>query len=98
MAATVVHLAPFNTVAVAASTVYQLTAPAQSRYYLTLLNVGTGSVYIKGDATVASGDAASFELPANLAVQFVINGPTGTFITGGAAAGLVSALLQPRGE
>ena len=100
MAATVVNLAPFNTVTLAASTVYHLTAPGQARYNLYLLNSGTGPIYLKGDATVAAGDAASFELPVNLGVTVVIYGTSayGIFVSGGAAAGLVSALLLSRSE
>lgn len=95
----VITLSKFNTVAMASGAVDQLIGPGPSGWYdLTLLNIGTGPVYIKDAATVAAGDPNSFELPPNLAITVVVFATTGVWATPGAAAGSVSALLQPRGQ
>lgn len=93
----VINLSAFNTITLAASTPDNLVAPLSGRYDLTLLNAGTAAIYVSDSNTVGA-NATSFELPPNLAITVVVFGPTGIWVNAGGTAGLVSALLQPRGQ
>lgn len=91
----VTQLGPFNTITLASGTPQQLVGPA-GHYNLTLFNSGANPVYISGANTVGA-NATSFALPINMSVTMVVWGATGVWVSSGAAAGSVSALLQPRG-
>jgi hypothetical protein len=88
-------LGPYNTIALAASTPQQLTGP-NGHWNLTLFNSSAGAIYVSNSNT-AGANATSFDLPPNLSVTITIWGPTGVWVSSGAATGTVSALLQPRG-
>lgn len=63
--ATVVTLKPYNTVTLAATTVYQLVGPGGAGQILNIINLGPGSLYIRADADPSVGDANSFQVPAS---------------------------------
>lgn len=88
-------LTAYNTIALAASTPLQLTAPA-GHWNLTMYNASAGALYISNANTVGA-NATSFSLPANQPITITIWGPTGVWVSSGAATGTVSAMLQPRG-
>ena len=88
-------LNPYNTITLASGTPQQLTAPS-GHYNLTLFNSSTGSIYL-GSSNGVGANATSFTLPTNQSITLTIWGPTGIWVSSGAAAGTVSALLQPRG-
>jgi hypothetical protein len=58
-------LQPFNTLSLALNTPQQLNTPGPGHYYVQILNLGPGNLYVKGDGTVGISDVASFELPVN---------------------------------
>ena len=88
-------LKAYNSVTLASGTPQQLTAPT-GHYNLTLFNTSTGAIYIS-DSNSVGANATSFDLPTNMAMTITIWGPTGVWVSSGAAAGTVSAMLQPRG-
>jgi hypothetical protein len=93
-ATTVVALSTFNTISVALATVYQLTYPGTA--YFEILNLGTGNLFLKGDATVSATDPASFKLPVNILVAPLINGRSGLFIIGDAAVTVSVMVVSKR--
>ena len=60
------NLHSYNTISLTASTATQLTITGGGHYYMEILNLGPGNLYIKGDNTVSATDTASYELPVNM--------------------------------
>jgi hypothetical protein len=94
----VVNLQPYNNIALALTTATQLVPPPPNgpRWNLTLVAPAAG-IYVKNANTVSASDAASFELPANVPITFVVAAPAGLWVYA-SAAGPLGALLTPRGE
>jgi len=87
-----ITLQPYNTIAVTAAA-QQLVAPGPGHYYIQILNLGPGNLFIKNAGTVAAADPASFELPLGLSIM--------PYVTGGIwvcadAAGKCSVALVPQ--
>lgn len=90
-----ITLQRYNTITLAASTAQQLLIPGPvgPYYYLQILNLGPGNLYIKGDGTVSATDPASFELPINLSISPLVTG--GLWILAD-AAGKASVQMVPQ--
>jgi hypothetical protein len=89
-----VTLTPFSTVAVPV-TPLQLIASGYAHYYLTIVNTGTGIVYVSNMNTVGN-NATSFALPAGATMPtFLIYSTTGIWVSA-ATAGPISVLLLPK--
>lgn len=86
-------LKPFNTVALAISTATQLTIVGGGHYYMQILNLGTGNVFIKGDSTVNTTDPASYKLPINMSLAPLVAGSLWVMAD---AAGAISVALLPK--
>ena len=86
----------YNDVALPAGTPTQLAA-GLGHWNVTVINTGTAPIYVKQAATVAASDPASFTLPPNIPMSFVIWGPTGFWMLS-AAAGTASVMITPRGQ
>lgn len=88
-----VALAPYNTVTLAASTATELVIAGGGSYYVQILNLGPGNLYIKRDNTVSATDAASYELPINMSLAPLTRGPLWVLAD---QAGKISVALTPK--
>jgi hypothetical protein len=92
-----INLQPYNTIALTTAA-QQLTIQQGGHYYVQILNLGPGNMFIKNASSVAVGDAASFELPINLTFTPYIQG--GLNVTSlwvcADAAGKCSVALVPQ--
>ena len=68
-----VTLKPYNVVSLAVNTATQLNLPP-GHYYVSVLNLGPGNLFFKGDGTVLATDPASYQLPINMTFAPLIGG------------------------
>jgi hypothetical protein len=92
-ATSLVNLKPYNTLALAANTATQLQIVGGGHYYIQILNLGTGNIFIKGDSTVGTGDSASYKLPINMSLTPLVAGSIWIMAD---AAGTASVALLPK--
>jgi len=90
-------LQPFNNIALGAATATNLIPPGSAGRWNLTLTAGAAGVYIKGASSVAVNDPASFPLPANTPMTFVVTAPGGIWAISTAAANL-GAVLVGRSE
>jgi hypothetical protein len=99
LAATVVTLTHTNTLTLAATTAYQLVTQSTAGCYFSILNLGTGNLFVRFDAApTGATDTAAFEQPNGLLVMvpyFVVNGKSGLFVLAD-AAGKISVLVTSK--
>ena len=87
-----VTLNPYNTLSLAASTATQLILP-RGHYYVQILNLGTGNIFIKGDGTLGTADPASYKLPVNMSLTPLVSGSIWVMAD---AVGTASVALLPK--
>jgi len=88
-------LTPFSTVALALNTPTQLTVPGGGNCYYTIINLGTGNLYVSKLNTVGA-NATSMKIPANQPMlSLPVYGPTGLWVSAD-VAGSVSVAVLPR--
>lgn len=87
-----IALTAYNTLTLDVSTAVELTLPGGT-FSVSILNLGPGNLFLKGDSTVGETDSASYELPVNLGLTVLTSGPLWILAD---AAGRCSVALIPR--
>jgi hypothetical protein len=91
LATATVNLAPYNTIALTASTPTNLKIVGGGKYYMQMCNLGAANVFIKGDSSVLATDVASFKLLPNQTFTPLVAG--GLWVLADAAGSLTVALM-----